>query len=28
LGYALEQRLQAIRLPVLTPPLDDESISL
>jgi amidase len=27
LGYALEQRLQAIRLPVLTPPLDDESIS-
>jgi len=27
LGYALEQRLQAIRLPVLTPPLDDENIS-
>jgi amidase len=27
LGYALEQRLQAIRLPVLTPPLDGESIS-
>jgi amidase len=27
LGYALEQRLQAIRLPVLTPALDNESMT-